>query len=223
MIRRLLVTSTALSAALALAACGEKHEVVEDGPVEAASAQSGVGSNPVSNAAQDAASGVVGAASAATARTADLYVPAAAVADMYEIESSKLALQTSKNADVKKFAQMLIDHHTRTTAALKKAAAGANAALPTALDERRQGLIDNLKQTPAGGFDGVYRTQQIAAHEEALTLHRTYADAGENAALKGAAAAAVPIIEQHLTAARALPEGGQAASASADRNAPAKK
>lgn len=215
MIRRLLVPSVALSAAIALAACGERNEAVEDGPVESASAESGLGSNPVSNTVQDAAAGVVGAASAAAARTADLYVPAAAVSDMYEIESSKIALQRSQNADVKKFAQMMIDHHTKTTAALKQAAAGADVQLPTAMDERRQGLVDNLRQAPAGGFDGVFKAQQIAAHEEALTLHRTYAEAGENAQLKAAAAAAVPIVEQHLTAARALPEAGQAAAGSA--------
>ena len=50
--KRTLMISGAFAAALALPACGEKNEVVEDGPVENASAQSGVGSNPVSNAAQ---------------------------------------------------------------------------------------------------------------------------------------------------------------------------
>lgn len=216
MIRRLAFTAAAVSA-LALAACGERNEAVEDGPVENASAESGVGSNPVSNTVQDAASGVVGAASAAAARTADLYVPAAAVSDMYEMESSKLALQKSSSADVKKFAQMMIDHHAKTTASLKTAAAGANVQLPPAMDERRQGMLDNLRQAPAGGFDGVYKAQQVAAHEEALTLHRTYADAGENAALKAVAVSAVPIIEQHLAAARALPEGGQAGAAPAKK------
>jgi putative membrane protein len=215
MIRRLLVSTVALSAALAVAACGERNEGVEDGAVESASAESGVGSNPLSNTVQDAASGMVGAVSAAAARTADLYVPAAAISDMYEIESSRIALERSQNADVKRFAQTMIDHHTKTTATLKQAAGGADVQLPTAMDERRQGLVDNLRQAPAGGFDGVYKAQQIAAHEEALTLHRTYAEHGENAALKAAATAAVPIVEQHLTAARALPEGGQAAAGSA--------
>lgn len=216
MIRRLSVALATVSA-LSLAACGERNEVVEDGAVENASAQSGVGSNPVTNTVQDAAAGMVGAASAAAARTADLYVPAAAVSDMYEIESSKLALQQSQNAAVKKYAQMMVDHHTKTTADLKAAlgSAGVQITPPTAMDERRQGLVDNLRQAPAGGFDGVYKAQQIAAHEEALTLHRTYAENGENAALKAVAAKAVPIVEQHLQQARALPEAGQAASGSA--------
>lgn len=213
MIRRLSVALATVSA-LSLAACGERNEVVEDGAVEGASAQSGVGSNPVSNTVQDATSGMVGAASAAAARTADLYVPAAAVSDMYEIESSRLAVQQAQNEAVKTFARTMIDHHTKTTAELKQAltTAGVQVTPPTAMDERRQGLLDNLRQAPAGGFDGVYRAQQIAAHEEALTLHRTYAENGENPALRAVAAKTVPIVEGHLQQARALPETGAAAT-----------
>ena len=43
-----------------------------------------------------------------------------------------------------------------------------------------------------------YLHQQLAAHTEALTLHREYAAAGDNEVLKGVASAAVPKIEHHL-------------------------
>jgi len=46
------------------------------------------------------------------------YVKLAADADMYEIQSSKVALTRSKRADVKSFARQMIADHTTTTKAL---------------------------------------------------------------------------------------------------------
>ena len=215
--------SAAFSAALLLAACGERNEVVEDGPVENASSASGVGSNPASNAVQDATSTAVGAAAAATAgRTTGGFVTNAAISDMYEIEAGKIAQEKGQSADVKAFGKMMVAEHTKMSADMKTAAAsaGADATVPTALDERRQGMIDNLKQAPADGFDKIYLAQQTAAHDEALTLAKTYADNGDNAALKAFAVKGQPMIQKHLDRARQL-EGGAGAGANAGAAAPA--
>ncbi len=199
--RTLLITGA--SALLLLAACGEKNEVVEDGPIENASAESGMGSNPVSNAAQDAASGAVGAASAATlGRTTQGFVTGAAISDMYEIEAGSMASTMAKNADLKKFGQQMVTYHVRTSEELKTAAP-SGVTVPAAMDERRQGMIDNLKQA-GDKFDEVYREQQTAAHQEALTLARTYAENGDNAALKAHAAKGAPMIENHLQMVRSM-------------------
>lgn len=210
--KRTLLITGASALMLMAAACNEKTEVVEDGPIEKASAESGVGSNPVSNAAQDAASGAVGAVSAATlGRTTEGFVTNAAMSDMYEIQSSQLALKQAQSADLKKYAQMMVTDHTKMTADLKKAAGSAQGVtVPTALDERRQGMLDNLKQATGAKFDEVYREQQAAAHQEALTLARTYADAGDNAALKAHASKGAPMIENHLQMVRSMGEGGAA-------------
>jgi putative membrane protein len=221
--KRTLLISGAFAAMLAMAACGEKNEVVEDGPVENASAESGVGSNPVSNAAQDAASAAVGTASAVTAgRTTGGFVTNAAIGDMYEIESSRLAEKQSKSADLKKFAAQMIKDHTMSSAELKKAAAGVEGAtIPTAMDERRQGMIDNLKQA-GDKFDEVYHAQQTAAHSENVALHRTYAENGDNVALKALAAKHLPIIEGHLKMAEGMGgHGGAQAGAAAGGGAAA--
>jgi putative membrane protein len=204
--KRLLVCSAALVTALTLAACGDRQGS-DSGAVEEASSESGIGSNPASNAAQDAASQAVGAASAlAAGNTTEGFATAAAVSDMYEIQAARVALEKSQNARVKQFAQRMIDHHTQMSTELKAAVgqAGAQITLPTQLDERRQGLVDNLKQAPANNFDDVYANQQVAAHTEAVELVETYANNGDNAALKAHAAKGLPMIRQHLEQARAL-------------------
>ncbi len=210
--KRSLLISGAFAALLTVAACNERNEPVEDGPIENASAESGVGSNPVSNAAQDAASAAVGTTSAVTlGRTTEGFVSNAAIGDMYEIESSRLAVQQAKSPELKKFAQQMIDDHTKSSAELKTAVGSAQGVtIPTAMDERRQGMIDNLRQA-GDRFDEVYRSQQAAAHRENVELHQTYAENGDNAQIKAVAAKHLPIIQGHLRMIEAM--GGQGGSA----------
>jgi putative membrane protein len=207
---RLLLLSAAAAASLALAGCGERNEPVEDGPIEAASAGSGVGSNPASNAVQDTASAAVGATSAATlGRTTEGFVTNASVSNLYEIESGRIAGERAKNPALKSFGQQIVKDHTAMMAEMKAAApAAGNVTMPTVMDERRQGMIENLRQAPEEAFDGVFRAQQVAAHEESLTLHRTYAENGDNAQLKALAAKGAPMIQAHLEMIRAVPESG---------------
>jgi putative membrane protein len=75
---------------------------------------------------------------------------------------------------------------------------------PTALDKRRSGLIDNLNAAPADQFDKTYIDQQVAAHEETLTLLQGYAEHGSDAGLKADAQKAIPMVQSHLDKAKAL-------------------
>ena len=149
---------------------------------------------------QDAAAGPVGQTSAATmgSNMVSAYVPNAAMGDMYEIQAADIALQRSQNAQVKELATMIKTDHTAASNAMKAMLpqAAPDIAPPTALDERRQGLIDNLRSASAENFDRTYIDQQIAAHNEALTLHRGFSS--EESPLAAHARSVVPKIEAHL-------------------------
>ncbi len=157
---------------------------------------------------QDMAAGPVGQTSAATmgANLVSAYVPNAAMGDMYEIQASDIALQRSQNAGVKALATMIRADHAAASEQFKAKAptAAPDVALPTALDERRQGLIDNLRSASAADFDRVFLDQQIAAHQEALTLHRGFSDNADAPALAEHARMVVPKIEGHLRKAEQL-------------------
>ena len=128
-------------------------------------------------------------------------------ANLWEIESSRLALQVSANPAVRSFAEMIIADHTwlagNMTAAGK--AAGALPAPPEALMPLDQAKIDQLRATPATVFDGSYRDMQVAAHQQAISLFRTYAAQGDNPILRTMASRTIPMLERHLAAAEALP------------------
>jgi putative membrane protein len=200
--KRILFSAAALAAVVSLAACNRSDNTGAEGSVSDTPGQ-----NPAVNAAQDAMSGPVGETSAATlGRTTDGFVTGAAVGDMYEIEAGKLAQQMGKSEAVKSFGAQMVRDHTATSAKMKAAlpGSGANVTPPTTLDERRQGMIDNLRAA-GDNFDSVYAAQQKAAHDEMLTLMKTYADAGDNAALKALATETAPKVQMHLDMANKLP------------------
>lgn len=196
MMRQALFCAAALSA-LALSACNRDDS------------ETAVGQSEPVNAAQDAAGAAVGMAAGPMAATStDGFVTAAAISDMYEVAAGKLASTKGTSAGVKAFGKMMVDGHTATTKELMPLAAGAGLTPPAEMDERRKGFVDNLKAASAADFDKVYLDQQVAAHDEALSLLKGYADGGDNAGIKAFAAKTAPAVEKHLAEAKALRDGG---------------
>jgi putative membrane protein len=166
------------------------------------------GASPAVDKAQDMASAPVGELSASTlgANTVSAYVPNAAMGDMYEIMASDIALERTRNAEVRRLATMIKTDHTEASNRFKSIVGEMSPPMtpPTELDQRRQGLIDNLRSASADDFDRVYLDQQVAAHNEALTLHRGFSDNTDAAPLAAHARSVVPKIEAHLQMAEQL-------------------
>jgi putative membrane protein len=130
------------------------------------------------------------------------YVAWAADSDMYEMQSSKLALSKSKDAHVRMIAKQMITDHTKTTKSLMAALPKTMPKVPKPkmkLSAENAAMVAQLKQAAAGSaFDTLYLQQQMTAHQKAWALHSGYATDGTDPALKQVATSAVPIIEQHL-------------------------
>ena len=132
------------------------------------------------------------------------YLAMAASSDQFEIQSGQLAGQMSQNQAVRSFGNLLVAHHTSTTNQLMAAAQAAGLTPPPpALMPNHQAMLDQLRAA-GPNFDVAFRDIQVQAHQDALTLHQGYANGGDLPALRTVAAAAVPIIQQHLSAAQAL-------------------
>jgi len=145
-------------------------------------------------------------AQAATSDTTTGFIKNAAIGNMFEIETSKVALEKSKDEDVRAFANQMIKDHTKAgnemKAALKKANIPASAA-PKALDEKHQAQLDALKDKSIG-FDKQYLDAQVAAHGEAVTVFQDYSANGDNATLKDFATKTLPTLKGHQSHINAL-------------------
>lgn len=136
-------------------------------------------------------------AASPAATTAD-YIAKAGAGDLWEIESSKALLAKSKDAKVRTFAEMMIDHHAKSTAKVKAAAEAAGAEVPAPkLDSDQEKMLADIKAADSAGIDKIYLGHQNTAHDAALALHQGYAASGEAVALKQAAAEIVPVVEAH--------------------------
>jgi putative membrane protein len=136
--------------------------------------------------------------------TAD-FVTEAANSDMFEIQSSELALQKSNGA-TKDFASKMVADHTKVSAELKKMVADGEvkATIPTTLDSSHQSKLDKLKGLSGNDFDKQYHSDQDSGHKDAVSLYQRYSQGGENAKLKSWAATTLPTLQTHLKMAQDL-------------------
>ena len=134
------------------------------------------------------------------------FVQKAAAGDMFEVESSKVALKRSTNADVKAFARMMIKAHTQTTADLKAAIAKSGQSLtpPAALPDDRAKALQDLKDADAKDFDRKYLDAQVDGHQAALDLMARYAKDGDVAEIKDFAGKTAPAVQEHLDKAKSI-------------------
>lgn len=129
------------------------------------------------------------------------YVAWAADSDLYEIQSSKLALSKSKTDQVKQFAREMIADHMTTTKTLLAALPKTEPRVPKPAmkpSAPTAAKLQALRDASADSFDGLYRQQQQQAHQQAWSLHKGFATDGSDPALRQVATAAVPIIEKHI-------------------------
>jgi putative membrane protein len=187
---RFIFLGAASLAALTLAACGEPTDTAlvtpttETATLEPASAEN-------------------------AAREAQDFVNAAGQASLVEIRTSEMALEKSTSADVKTFAQMMIDHHKAGLDKLK-AAASAAALMPPAdvLDDFHMRRINDLVETDGDAdFDADYAALQVDAHNDAIKLFEDYSkDPDATAQLKTFADEALPQLTAHKTEAEKIRE-----------------
>jgi len=205
--KRAVLLAAAAATALSLTACNKRTAEGNTAAANttAANTAAAPGQTGPVNAAQDAMGAAVGATSAATVGAHDTgaFVENAVQGNMYEIEAGKIAQQKATSPDVKAFAKTMVTDHTAMLNELKPVITKAGQTAPTQLDQRRNGLLDNLRAA-GKDFDKTYLDQQVAAHQETLTLLKGYADNGDNPDLKAAAAKAVPKVQAHLDKAKAL-------------------
>jgi len=137
-------------------------------------------------------------------KTEDFILQASA-SDVFEIESSKLALQKGDET-IKAFAQKMITDHEKRTVELKALLTGGKVQgnAVTALIEDHKEEVDELGKFNGAEFNEEYIDDQVEAHEDAVDLFKRYATEGENADLKAWAAKTLPALEHHYKMAQDL-------------------
>ncbi|MDO1560210.1 DUF4142 domain-containing protein [Brevundimonas sp. 2R-24] len=134
------------------------------------------------------------------------FLQMAAVSNMFEIESSRLAKEKNQPAPITEFADMMITDHTRAGQDMQAAVseAGLNFTMPTSLDAEHMQKMNDLRGLNGEDFGDRYLDIQTEAHERAVALFQNYAQNGDNPRLKQFAATTLPALQRHLDRVRQL-------------------
>jgi putative membrane protein len=137
------------------------------------------------------------------APTTNDFVQEAAISDMFEIQSSKLA-SSKLSGPEKEFADHMIMDHTKTTAELADQAKTGNIPIPSTMDSSHQKMLDKLNSLNGDDFRKQYFSDQVSAHKDAVSLFERYGKGGDNAKLKDWASMTLPTLQHHLDMAQGL-------------------
>ena len=97
---------------------------------------------------------------------------------MAEVQLGKLAAERASNADVKEFAQMMVQHHSKANEELKKIAGQLKVTPPTSLNQKHQALAAKLSKLQGAEFDREYMAEMVLGHEEVVNKLRMRAGNG---------------------------------------------
>lgn len=223
---KIMLGTAAMAGLMVLAACNQETASnsapdTNTPPAQTVQNEPAPGSkNETVSAVKDAVAGAVGTIGAELTTSTKGFLDEAALTDMYEIQAGQLATMRAKSADVKTFAQKMVDDHTKSTNELKGILikGAPNFMPPMQLDARREGLLNDLKGAKDEDFEGRYIAQQINAHDGALILMRGYAKDGDNPDIKDFAAKVEPVVQMHLDMVNDIDRDHRARDAQARNN-----
>lgn len=139
----------------------------------------------------------------AMAASSDDFVDAATEAGIAEVVTGKLALDKSKDPQIKTFAQQMVTDHTQANQKLGDIARKLDISVPdeAALTDKVKKMILEWRDE---SFDRSYVNNQVEAHEKAVELFRKETASSDKAELKAFAGETLPKLEEHLKHAKEL-------------------
>lgn len=137
--------------------------------------------------------------------TAGNYVLYAQTADLFESEAAKIAVQRAQNKDVREYAKRVVTDNATTSSKVSAAAQQAGVAPATVtLTAKQVTKLNDLRNASDAAFDRMYITAQLESQERELRLHNSYAQNGEQPALRTTSTELVPVARKHIADAKVI-------------------
>lgn len=140
-----------------------------------------------------------------------------AMANMSEIEAARTAQTKSENDQVKKYAQQMIDDHTKALDEVRQLAQAKGVTLPSTLERTHKARADKLAALSGDAFDRSYMAQAgVAEHKKTHAMLSKAQGRARDPDIKALVTRMTPTVEQHLNAAKELHGTMSKASGNAD-------
>ena len=127
------------------------------------------------------------------------------MSNMAEVEMGKLAQSKSQNAEIKTFAQQMIDDHGKALSELQTLAQTKGVTLPTELDAKHKAMAAKLEKLSGDAFDKEYmKMAGLKDHKDTHAKLQKISKSAKDPDVKAAADKTIPTVEQHLKAAQQM-------------------
>lgn len=130
------------------------------------------------------------------------FVDKAALGGLMEVNLGRVALQRAQSADVKSFAQRMIDDHTALLKKLEDVVRSKGITLPQALDKKHQEKIDKLSKKAGAEFDRDYMKDMVDDHKSDVDEFEKASKEAKDPDIRSFAASALPTLQEHLNLAK---------------------
>ncbi len=141
----------------------------------------------------------------AAALSADDFVQAVATLSLFSQRAGKLAQVLGQNNDLRRYGRDLADD-AKPIQTLNQGLTAAKIDPPviTALPVNQADLLQTLHRVDDREFDRMFVDLQVEAQQTALAIIQTYAQTGDNPAVKSVAAKLQPVFQQRLAQALSM-------------------
>jgi putative membrane protein len=133
-----------------------------------------------------------------------VFVSKAMQGSMAEVQLGQLTLQKSNNAQVKEFAQRMIDDHTKLNEQMKPVAQQLGVTVPDQVSKNDRKTMAKLQSLSGSAYDQAYIKDMVKDHKQDLTEFQMEASSGQDQTVKDAANQGSKVIAQHLQMAQQM-------------------
>ena len=209
-------TAAAIACMAALAACGggtaDNREAAGDTTTTGVAQQDvPQGAPPPGTGSQAPVAGEPMAGAPAAGEVSDASIAAVASAsNQDEINSSRVALEKGENAQVKQYAQRMVDDHTRMEQQMQqmlqqKGLAPQDNAQSLQMKQAARAALTRLQGLSGRALDSAYVAHQVQSHQATLqAMETTLIPNAKDPQMKSMLEAARPAVAQHLADAQKL-------------------
>ena len=132
------------------------------------------------------------------AMTDKMFVHKALQGGMAEVELGQLALTKSSDPDVKKFAQQMVDDHTKMGEDMKAVATPLGVEIPKRLSKKDQAIKTKLEALDGAAFNKSYIKDMVKDHEDDEKEFKNESQMATIPEVKDAATKGEKVISMHL-------------------------
>ncbi|HKG32332.1 MAG TPA: DUF4142 domain-containing protein [Gemmatimonadales bacterium] len=130
-----------------------------------------------------------------------------ASSNIMEVRLGQMAQQKASNASVKQFGQQMVTDHTNLENQLTGLVSKNNTNFQPAMSKENEAEVSRLEKLSGAQFDQQYMTSMIQHHQQDISTLQSQGQSAKSAEARQMIAAALPVLQQHLSTATQV--GGQ--------------